>query len=464
MTEPDPQDRTQRPETHEAAEESRPPDHVTGADTATDPADADSDDRAGGADDAGGAADDPRAAGSGEASTPAATDRVDRSVVVHDWLRMAATAALRLILIGITVTAVLWLIGQFWVGVLPIILALIVTTVLWPPVAWLRRHRVPSSLAAFIGLIVPFAIVGGLFASLAPSVVRQSADLFDQASQGLLELQRWAQGPPVNLRNEQVAELTDSVVGWAQSSSSQIASGVFTGVGAATSALVALVLVLVLTFFFLKDGPQFLPWIRRVAGRNAGRHLTEAGTRGWVTLSGFIRAQAMVSAFDAVLIGIGLVVLQVPLAFVLALLTFFGGFVPIVGAFAVGALAVLVALVGNGWGTALAVLVIIVVVQQVESNVLQPFLQGRTMQLHAGIILIAVASGGTLFGIMGAFLAVPVAAVAASVLRYGSEQIDLRTGELAPEDVTPLTPEGAEVNAQAARRSAVYRLKDHAVD
>lgn len=391
-------------------------------------------------------------------------DVVDRSVVVHDWLRITATASLRLILIAVSAVAVLWLIGQLWVGVLPIILALIVTTVLWPPVLWMRRHGVPPSLAALIGLLVPFVVVGGLFAVLAPSVVRQSADLIDQASRGLIELQRWAQGPPINLRNEQVTEATNSVVEWAQASSSQIASGVFTGVGAATSAFVALVLVLVLTFFFLKDGPQFLPFVRRVAGRNGGRHLTEAATRGWVTLGGFIRTQALVSAFDAIFIGIGLVVLQVPLALVLALLTFLGGFVPIVGAFAVGALAVLVALVGNGWGTALTVLIIIVVVQQVESNVLQPFLQGRTMNLHAGIILLAVASGGTIFGFIGAFLAVPVAAVAASALRYASEQIDLRTGDLAPEDIKPLTPEGAAVNRQAAYRSRLYRDRRHTTD
>lgn len=386
---------------------------------------------------------------------------VDRQVVIHEWAKAAGAAALRVIIIGVTVAAVLWLLGRVWVGVLPILLALIVSTVLWPAVAWLRAHRVPPSLAALIGIVVPFVAVGSVFAAIAPSVISQAADLADQAAAGLVHLRDWAYGPPINLQNEQIAEATNSVVERLQGSSSQIASGVFTGVGAVASALVSAVLILVLTFFFLKDGPRFLPWVRSVVGRRAGRHLTEASTRAWRTLSGFIRTQALVSAVDAVFIGIGLVVLQVPLAFALALLTFFGGFIPIVGAFAVGALAVLVALVGNGWATALAVLALIIVVQQVESNLLQPYLQGKSMELHAGLILIAVAVGGTIFGIVGAFLAVPVAAVVATILRYTGEQIDLRTGEIRPEDLSPLTPEGVEANRKAAAQVDAYRAIEH---
>ena len=144
-----------------------------------------------------------------------------------------------------------------------------------------------------------------------------------------------------------------------------------------------------------------------------------------------------------------------PLAAPLAVLTFFAGFIPIVGALAAGGLAVLVALVSNGPTTALIVLAIIVVVQQLESNVLQPVLQGRSLKLHAAIVLIAVTAGGTLFGIIGAFLAVPLVAVSAAVLRYVSEQISLRTGEVQANDIQAATPEGsraARQGEQAARR------------
>jgi predicted PurR-regulated permease PerM len=178
-------------------------------------------------------------------------------------------------------------------------------------------------------------------------------------------------------------------------------------------------------------------------------------SRSWKTLGDFIRVQAIVSFVDAFFIGLGLVVLGVPLAAALAVLTFFAGFIPIVGALAAGTLAVLVALVSNGLTTALIVLGIIIVVQQLESNVLQPVLQGRSLNLHAAVVLLAVTAGGTLFGIIGAFLAVPVAAVTAAVLRYISEQISLRTGEVHANDLPTTTPEGsaaARRGERAARR------------
>ena len=150
----------------------------------------------------------------------------------------------------------------------------------------------------------------------------------------------------------------------------------------------------------------------------------EVLARCWRTLGAFIRTQVIVSAIDAIFIGIGLVLLGVPLALTLATLTFFGGFIPIVGALIAGALAVLVALVTVGWGTALTVLALILVVQQVEGNVLSPILQGKSLRLHAAVVLLAVTAGGTLFGITGAFLAVPVVATAAEILRYLGERID----------------------------------------
>ncbi len=228
-----------------------------------------------------------------------------------------------------------------------------------------------------------------------------------------------------------------------QESGATIASGVFTGVSTAGSLLVTIGLVLVLVFFFIKDGPRFIPWVHAVGGGRAGRHLEEVLIRMWNTLGGFIRTQALVSFIDAFFIGLGLVILGVPLAPVLAILTFIGGFIPIVGAFVAGALAVLVALVANGLTTAIIVLVIIIAVQQLEGNVLQPVLQSRSMHLHAVVVLLAVTAGSSLFGIIGAFLAVPVAAVAAVVLRYVGEQIDERsaaTDELETTEETPALP------------------------
>jgi predicted PurR-regulated permease PerM len=203
-------------------------------------------------------------------------------------------------------------------------------------------------------------------------------------------------------------------------------------VGAATSALVTLFTTIVVTFFLLKDGPRFVPWLRRTAGMPAAPHFAEVLQRVWSTLGGFIRTQALVSLVDAVLIGIGLLVLGVPLAYALAIITFIGGFVPIVGAFVAGGLAVLIALVANGPVTALIVLGIILAVQQLEGNVLQPWLQSKSMNLHAVIVLLAVTLGASTFGVIGAFLAVPVAAALAVIIRYYGEQVSERAGEATP--------------------------------
>nr|WP_261768763.1 MULTISPECIES: AI-2E family transporter [unclassified Rhodococcus (in: high G+C Gram-positive bacteria)] len=322
-----------------------------------------------------------------------------------------------------------WLISALWVVILPALLAIIVATVLWPPTKWMLRVGFPAALAATLSLVVFFLVIGGIITLIVPSVVDSAPELVDKASAGVSQVQDWLKGPPVNLQDEQIDNAVSAITSRLQESGSAIASGVFTGVSAAGSILVTLALVLVLTFFFVKDGVKFIPWLHGFAGGRAGRHLAEILARMWATLGGFIRTQAIVSLIDAFFIGLGLVILGVPLALVLATITFLGGFIPIVGAFVAGALAVLVALVANGPTTALIVLVIIIAVQQLEGNVLQPILQSRSMNLHPAIVLLAVTGGGSVFGIIGAFLAVPAAAVAAVLIRYVSEQIDERSVE-----------------------------------
>lgn len=342
----------------------------------------------------------------------------------------------------VAIAAGAWVIGyvmaKLWVVLLPVLLALVVATVLWPPTRWLTKHGLRPGFAASITTLGFIGVLAGVIAVIVPSVVDQAPDLADKATEGVNKVRDWLQGPPLNIRDEQLDSAVDAIVTRLQSSADTIASGVFSGVSTATSVLIAVFLVLVLTFFFVKDGPRFLPYLHNVLGSRSGRHLEEVLNRIWVTLGGFIRTQALVSLIDAVFIGAGLVILDVPLALVLAVITFLGGFVPMVGAFVAGALAVLVALVANGMTTALIVLGIIIAVQQLEGNVLQPVLQSRSMKLHAVIVLLAVTAGGSLYGIVGAFLAVPVAAVAAVVIRYIGEQIDAVTA--APDPHTEIQP------------------------
>lgn len=362
-----------------------------------------------------------------------------RMSVIREGLRESAIVALQAVLVVAAVWVLLWVVGKLWVILLPVLLAIIVCTVLWPPVAWMRRKGVPPAAAALVMMLVAIGIVAAVIGLIVPSVVAQAPELANRATDGVQRLQQWAQGPPLNVRDEQIDNAVHAIVSKLQSSSATIASGVFSGVGTATSVLVTLFTLIVLVFFFLKDGPKFTPWIDRTVGNPSATHISEVLRRMWSTLGGFIRTQAIVSLVDATFIGIGLFILQVPLAGVLVVITFMGGFIPIVGAFVAGALAVLIALVSNGLTTALIVLAIIIAVQQLEGNVLQPWLQAKSMNLHAVIVLLAVTLGGSIFGITGAFLAVPAAATFTVVLRYLNERIAERAGEALPPQGAPVT-------------------------
>ncbi|WPF65961.1 MULTISPECIES: AI-2E family transporter [unclassified Corynebacterium] len=382
----------------------------------------------------------------------------DRSLIIGRDGRWLAGWALRFIIL-VVAGVILWRgMGMIWVGLLPVLLALIICTVLWPPVSFLRKRRVPAALATILTMVGAFAAVIGIFSAIAPSVAKQIPELVNRASDGITHLQGWIQGPPLNLDLGEFDGVMQEVTSMIQSQGSNIASGVFSGISSASSAVVTLVMALVLTFFFLKDGTRFLPWLRKHTGGNVGWHLTEVLSRSWNTLAGFVRAQALVSFVDAFFIGLGLVLLNVPLALALAIITFFAGFIPIVGAFTAGALAVIIALVSNGLTNAIIVLVLIIAVQQIEGNVLQPIIQSKAMNLHAAIVLLAVTVGSALFGIIGAFLAVPVAAVFAVWFRYHSEMVALRAGEITIDDIQIATAQGEALTASEGMHAVQQRL------
>jgi predicted PurR-regulated permease PerM len=206
-------------------------------------------------------------------------------------------------------------------------------------------------------------------------------------------------------------------------------------VGTVVNGVVTAVLGVFLMFFFLKDGPRFLPWLGRQLPGRLAPDVPAGALRSWETLGSFVRSQALVGLLDAVFIGLGLWILDVPLVLPLAVLTFVSAFVPIVGALFAGFVAVLIALVSNGLTDALIVLAIIVVVQQLEGNVFQPIIQSRGLGLHAAVILLAVTLGGSLAGIVGSLLAVPVAALIAVVWNYVREQLADPPEEPAPAEV-----------------------------
>ncbi|WP_445292904.1 AI-2E family transporter [Corynebacterium sp. H113] len=387
------------------------------------------------------------------------TEELDRADVIGEGARWFAGWCLRFLIVVAALYVGFQFLGKVWTGLLPILLALIVSTVLWPPAGWLMRHKVPSGLASIGVILAAFSVIGGTFALMAPTVKDQVPELSHQFVKGIEKIQAIIQAPPFNVQDEQLLDLLDESTNWLKNQSGDIASTVMQGVSVVSSVAVTLGVMLVLTFFFVKDGKDFLPWLRAITGRRLGWHLTEVLTRSWNTLSGFVRTQALVSLIDAIFIGLGLWLLNVPLALVLAVLTFFAGFIPIIGAFTAGFMAVVVALVAVDVTAAVLTLVLVIAVQQIEGNILSPMLQSRAMNLHAAIVLLSVTLGGTLFGIIGAFLAVPVAAVIAVWLRYLGDLTDLRTGDKTAADIKFATEAGSISGIRIEEASRAMRDK-----
>jgi predicted PurR-regulated permease PerM len=359
-------------------------------------------------------------------------DLQPRERVIGAGIEWTARWSLRWVFIALGIVLLGFVVRETWTIVLPILLALLITSVLAPlSKVYRERLRLSPGLAAAATLLSALLVVLAIGFAIAPSVAGQTDEIVSDTTGGLQRLQDYVQSSDF-VSKEQVDSGLEGLQDQVKDSAGGIASGVLVGVSAVGSATITLVVSLILVFLFLKDGRRFVPWLRGVAGSTVGPHLDEVLTRVWNTLGGFIRTQALVSLIDAVFIGAALLIVGVPLAVPLAILTFFGGFVPIVGAFVVGAVAVLVALVSNGLTGALIILAVILVVQQLEGNVLSPWLQSQSMNLHAAVVLLSVTLGSTLFGIIGAFLAVPVVAVAAVVLRYLNDIVASRSMDPGP--------------------------------
>ncbi|WIM98478.1 AI-2E family transporter [Actinoplanes oblitus] len=338
-------------------------------------------------------------------------------------MRTAARVSAQTLLILLLTYVLLRLLGMAWSILWPLVVALLLTTLTWPPVRFLRRHGWPPALAAALVTVLFLALIAGIVVLIAVPVSAQSGKLGQGVVDGIQTVRDWAAGPPLHISDDQVNSGLNSAIDKLQASVGSIANATLTGVSTVVNGLVTTILALFLMFFFLKDGPRFLPWLGRQLPGRLSTDLPEIAARSWNTLGSFVRSQAFVGLLDAVFIGLGLWITGVELVLPLAVLTFITAFVPIVGAVFAGLVAVLIALVFSGWVKALIVLGIILLVQQLEGNVFQPMIQSRGLGLHATVVLLAVTLGGNLAGIVGSLLAVPVAALVAVVWNYLREQL-----------------------------------------
>jgi predicted PurR-regulated permease PerM len=334
------------------------------------------------------------------------------------WLRTAAAVMWRAIVVVVGIIGIVYLLGVLRVVVLPVIVALLATTLLLPPARWLQQRGLPPSLAAGLTMLASVLVLSGLAAAVAPSIGGQLDELGTGVQDGVRDASGVLADPPFNLSERQVRERVDEGIDRIRENSGPLTRGAQRGAILLGEVITGLILTVLLTFFFLSDGPRMWRWVVALVGDRRRADTEELGRRVFTALSGYVRGIALVGLADAVLIGIALLLIGVPLVVPLMLLTFFAAFLPLIGAFLAGLAAVLIALVSNGPVPALLVLGAIVLVQQIEGHLLYPLLMSRTVHLHPAVILIALGIGGILGGVVGVFLAVPTAGVIAVVLDF----------------------------------------------
>jgi predicted PurR-regulated permease PerM len=323
------------------------------------------------------------------------------------------------------VSAVVAVLVYLSVIVLPTIVALTIAPALMPLADRLQRAGLGRSAPA-LALVIGLLVIAGLIAIVTASVVQEYDELSASVRSGLEDLTDALEDEPFNVSLDR--DLDTSVRSAFNEASSHLVEGARSGL----SVLTGIVLVVALLYFILRDGHGFWERSSRRFPDDLSDRFERAGVQAWGVLGGYVRGTALIAAIDATLIGIGLWILGVPLAFALSVIIFLGAFIPFVGATISGLFAVLVALADGGPWIALIALGIVLGVQFLEGNFLQPIIQSRTVDLHPAVILLAVAAGGSLFGILGAYLAVPVTAVAFAVTAA------LHADEAAPE--APLPP------------------------
>ncbi|GAA2148791.1 AI-2E family transporter [Kitasatospora kazusensis] len=297
----------------------------------------------------------------------------------------------------------------------PLILALLGTALLYPVMPWLVGHGLRRSLAAALTCVVLVAVVCGVLGVLTNSLVHSAPQIAESLKQAGHQLAGWL-GPTGVKLQQGLADAAGSGSSAGGSLVGSLASGVLSGLGIATEFLTGGILALALVFFFLRDGHRSGDLVHSLLPAERADLVVACGQRAFAAMAGFMRGTTLIALIDATFITVGLVILGVPGAAGLGALVFLGAFIPFIGAFLSGTVAVLVALADGGLGTALWTLGVVLAVQMVEGNILQPVIQSRTVELHPATIMFAVVAGAGVAGILGALLAVPLCAAAVGVV------------------------------------------------
>ncbi|WP_448809034.1 AI-2E family transporter [Agromyces bauzanensis] len=333
----------------------------------------------------------------------------------NDRLGRWAVRSLQILLVALLVAVALWALLQVTVLVIPVLIAVILAAAASPLIVWMRRIGFPAMLAAWVTLLAGIVVLGGIVTAIVFAVRSQWSELVDSATQGFDDLLGWVETLPIPIDQQQIDDARNSIIDFV--TSAQFGQTALTGVSRATEFVTGLVLMLVVLFFFLKDGDKIWAFFLRPFHGDRLERGRRVGVTSVRVLGGYVRGTAIVAFVDAFFIGLGLVILQVPLALPLAVIVFLTSFIPIVGATLAGILAALVALVANGPVVALIVVAIVIVVNQIEGDLLQPVVMAQSLKLHPLVILVALTAGTVLAGVAGAVLAVPLTAVGWAIVK-----------------------------------------------
>jgi predicted PurR-regulated permease PerM len=338
-------------------------------------------------------------------------------------VRMAAAWAWRFLILVAALGVLVWALSKISLLVIPVLVSALLAGLLSPVVNALNsRLAVPRGLAVGITLIGFFALVTAGLSLAGQRLTAGLNALWTQALAGIEQVQNWLFNGPLKLTNDDLQSVLDDTLAQLRGNATNILSEAISWTSAIGQILTGTLLAIFALIFLLLDGRKIGLFLINLLPRRARPAMDGALTRGWASLVSYVRVQMVVAMIDAIGIGLGAFFLGVPLAMPLGVLVFIGSFIPIVGALITGALAVLLALVANGWINALIMLAVVLLVQQAESNILQPLIMGKAVSLHPLAVVLAVAGGTMLAGIPGALFAVPLLAVLNAVIRYLSHR------------------------------------------
>jgi|HubBroStandDraft_3_1064219.scaffolds.fasta_scaffold00172_3 predicted PurR-regulated permease PerM len=329
---------------------------------------------------------------------------------VAPLIRKTAAWAWRLLVVLAAFIAVLWVLQKLEIIVVPVLLALMLSALLVPPVDWMDRRGLPRGAAVALVVLGGFAFLGGTLTFVVSQFIVGLPDLTEQVTHSIESTRRWLIHGPAHLRSEQIENAGNAAIQALHNNQAKLTSGALSTAATLTEVVTAAVLVLFTLIFFLYGGRNIWQYVVKIFPVGVRERVLDAGRAGYGSLIGYVRATFLVALTDAAGVGAGLAIMGVPLALPLASLVFLGAFIPLVGAVIAGFLAVIVALLAKGIVYALATLGLLILINQIEAHLLQPLVMGRAVSIHPLAVVLAISTGGVVAGIVGALLAVPTVA------------------------------------------------------